>query len=322
MFNIGSVARMTNILEATLRVWERRYGFPKAVRSSGGHRLYSQEDVYRLQWVKTRIDEGMPVSNAIRALQSAEDEGRFAPLQDGGALGSWRHDANTSLEFYQRQLYEALVGHQLDQVGLILGQAQALYPLEEIILQMIVPVLQRIGESWEAGETDVATEHLATNYLRYMLLVWMQVGPPPFAVNPVILACGPEELHEGGLLMLGVLLRRLRWPVRYLGQAVPLSNLSRFIQDLAPQAIVFVASSVESARALAEWPILLPSVAKNDSPQVCFGGQAFVDHPDLIQKVKGRYLGDTLQEGVQRLNAMLQEMNPFAAAGLSARDPS
>src|SRR5689334_8298761 len=80
MFNIGAVSRMTNILEATLRVWERRYNFPQAARTSGGHRLYSQQDVFRLQWVKTRIDEGMQVSHAIHALQRAEQDGTFLPV--------------------------------------------------------------------------------------------------------------------------------------------------------------------------------------------------------------------------------------------------
>src|SRR6476620_11127665 len=90
MFTIGAVSRMTNILEATLRVWERRYDFPKASRTSGGHRLYSQQDVVRLQWVKTRMDEGMQVSRAIHSLLQAEDEGAFVPVamasQESGRL--------------------------------------------------------------------------------------------------------------------------------------------------------------------------------------------------------------------------------------------
>ena len=37
LYNIGMVARMTGIPVATLRVWERRYGFPNATRTPGGH---------------------------------------------------------------------------------------------------------------------------------------------------------------------------------------------------------------------------------------------------------------------------------------------
>src|SRR5689334_10503440 len=72
LFNIGAVSRMTDIPEATLRAWERRYDFPKSARTSGGHRLYSQQEVMRLQWVKQQLDQGIQVSQAIRALQQTE----------------------------------------------------------------------------------------------------------------------------------------------------------------------------------------------------------------------------------------------------------
>ena len=39
IYNIGVVSRMTGVPVATLRVWERRYGFPRSERTPGGHRL-------------------------------------------------------------------------------------------------------------------------------------------------------------------------------------------------------------------------------------------------------------------------------------------
>ncbi|MCU0522262.1 MAG: MerR family transcriptional regulator, partial [Anaerolineae bacterium] len=48
IYNIGVVARMTDIPAATLRVWERRYGFPDTARTEGGHRLYSDSDIQQL----------------------------------------------------------------------------------------------------------------------------------------------------------------------------------------------------------------------------------------------------------------------------------
>src|SRR3954463_4236450 len=100
MFNIGAVSRMTNILEATLRVWERRYDFPKSTRTRGGHRLYSQQDVVRLQWVKTRIDEGMQVSRAINALQRAEEEGSFVAMATASMGGGRIITEGISLDIY------------------------------------------------------------------------------------------------------------------------------------------------------------------------------------------------------------------------------
>jgi MerR family transcriptional regulator, light-induced transcriptional regulator len=125
------------------------------------------------------------------------------------------------------------------------------------------------------------------------------------------LACAPGELHEGSLLMLGVLLRRLRWPVLYLGQAMPLSDLSLFLDDLNPSVVVFVAMCAEAAHMLIAWPQHMPEVAAHESPFVCFGGQAFVDDPSLIEQMRGLYLGDTLPEGIQKLNMTLHRLNPL-----------
>lgn len=309
MFNIGTVSRMTNILEATLRVWERRYGFPNSTRTSGGHRLYTPEDITRLQWVKERVDEGMQVSNAIRMLRAAEEQGAFASIDN--ASDEERRPMGGGLLHLQSRLYKALIKHQLEEASLILVEAQALYPLEEIVLEIIAPTLRQIGAAWQRGEADVATEHLATNHLRYFLSVWMHVGPPSVAIHPVVLACAPGELHEGSLLMLGVLLRRLRWPVHYLGQAMPLPALSRFIEEIAPPLIVFAAMTAESAHALAAWPTWLPKATERNHPLICYGGQPFVEQPELVKQVQGHYLGNTLQEGVQTLDTLLHQLNPL-----------
>jgi DNA-binding transcriptional MerR regulator len=81
LYNIGIVSRMTGIPVATLRVWERRYGFPNATRTPGGHRLCSEREVMRLRWVKARVDDGMQTGQAIRALQHMEQELSAAMLE-------------------------------------------------------------------------------------------------------------------------------------------------------------------------------------------------------------------------------------------------
>lgn len=306
LFNIGAVARMTDIPEATLRVWERRYHFPRSARTAGGHRLYSQQEVERLQWVKKHLDNGMQASLAIQALRRAEQEGALQQPDEATSPS-----AELSLDALRRRLADALVAHDLDSVDTILGESLAVYPLEYLVLDVISPVLHEIGEAWSEGRIDVATEHFASNALRHRLLMWMRTGPPAYHVSPVILACAPGDLHEGSLLMLGVLLRRLRWPVIYLGQTMPLSDLAAFVDDVEPSVIVFVAQMEDAARALMDWPHWLPKVARARRPVVTFGGLAFVQNPELAQHVPGMLLGATLKEGIATLDRLLHDMNPL-----------
>ena len=58
-FNLKAVVQQTGIKPDTLRAWERRYGLPTPERSSGGHRLYSQDDVDTYKGRK-RSPDGRP----------------------------------------------------------------------------------------------------------------------------------------------------------------------------------------------------------------------------------------------------------------------
>jgi methanogenic corrinoid protein MtbC1 len=265
--------------------------------------------VLRLKWVKSRLAEGMRVSRAIQALERAEETQTLQFDATTQPAKERLRGAETPLNVLHQRLRDALFKQRLEDANLVLGEALAVYSIEDIILQMIIPSFQDIGEAWVNGSLTVATEHLITNYLRQQLLAWLRLGAPAYAVRPVALACAPDELHEGGLLALGVLLRRLRWPIVYLGQATPLSDLSSMIADLAPSIVVFAAMTEETGRALADWPRQLTDTALESPPVIGFGGRAFISHPELIGETPGVFLGRTLQEGVEKLDHMLREMN-------------
>ncbi len=321
LYNIGVVARMTGIPVATLRVWERRYGFPDSARTAGGHRLYSEKEVIRLRWVKDRIDEGMQTGRAIRALQHLEQENRLTdaalsalsrPTQAAPTFplpARRQAGKDTALAATQRRLTEALVAHNLPGAEQTLAEALALHPLENLILDVIQPTLADIGQLWADGAVSVATEHLSTNFLRHRLLMWMTTGPQPRRAAPVVLVCAPEEWHEGSLLMLGVLLRRQGWPVAYLGQSLPLSDLADFVQQIRPAVVVLLAMMEHSAANLIEWPRWLPEAHRNGHPIVSFGGNVFTYHAEWREKVPGLFLGETLEEGLTRLEQLLQDIN-------------
>jgi MerR family transcriptional regulator, light-induced transcriptional regulator len=311
LYNIGMVSRMTGVPVATLRVWERRYGFPKSTRTPGGHRLSSEREVLRLRWVKARVDEGMQTGQAIRALQHLEQHGN---LSDVPLVPVAPHIplADPTLNAFREHLATMLMNHELAQADQLLGEILSLYPLEDLILEVVSPALNDVGNAWHDGKISVATEHLASNYLRQHLLMWMMTGPQPYAgVPPVILACAPEEWHEGSLIIIGVMLRRLRWPVAYLGQNVPLPDLGVLVRKMKAPAVVFVAMTEASAEILTDWPIHLPHPDSNGRPIVGYGGRIFNEEPEWREKVPGVFLGASVREGIETLNELLlRAVNP------------
>lgn len=307
LYNIGVVTRMTGISMATLRAWERRYDFPESGRTAGGHRLYSERDVMRLRWVKSRITEGMQTAQAIHALQHQESSGQFVNDLTSTHLPEEipRATTKSAIQHYQAQLLDALLHRDLSKADQILGETLALSTPEELILHLISPTMAAIGDAWEKGQCSIAVEHLATNFLRQRLLMWMVSGPPPQTRSPIVLACAPNEFHEGSLLMMGALLRRRRWSVVYLGQAVPLADLAAFVQDIKPLAVVLVAMQEATAAELVEWPQWLPEPAQTGKPAICYAGRIFNEQPEWQFRVPGIFLGTSIQDGLEKLEKII-----------------
>ena len=317
IYNIGVVARMTDIPAATLRVWERRYGFPDTARTEGGHRLYSDSDVRRLRWVKERIDAGMQTRQAVRALKAMEiEEGdtdlRF-PGNDSLPLSGVRAERETNgydsyIELLQNRLMGALLEQDLVHADDIFTESLGLYTPETVILQLIRPVLAEIGDGWLRGDISIGAEHYATSYLRQRLIHWLRTGPLPYQVPPTVLACAPGEYHEGSLMIFGALLRRRRWPIAYLGQSIPLPDLADFVDHAAPLAVVVVAMTQEPAAALVDWPTYLPQAAGHEKPVFAYAGRVFGEEPEWRAKVNGVFLGTDIGEGVDTLERILRKL--------------
>lgn len=316
LYNIGVVTRMTGISKATLRAWERRYGFPDSERTSGGHRLYSERDIIQLRWVKNRIDQGMQTAQAIRALHHQESlsrvEGDLAgPTSDEPPLVSMPElDASTNplMLVYQKRLLQAFQDKDTQEADQIIGEALASTAPETLILEVLAPTLAHIGHAWEHEDLSVAVEHLATNFIRNRLMQWMLTSPPARSLRPIVMACGPGEWHEMSLLFMGTMLRRRRWPIAYLGQSMPLEDLSLFVSEIKPSLIVLVAMAQETAMLMKEWPRWLPDAAQTGRPMVGYGGRVFVENPDLRRQIPGLYLGDTFQEGVTTIETLLGQV--------------
>jgi DNA-binding transcriptional MerR regulator len=68
---IGDVVKATGVGEATLRAWERRFGWPVPQRQPSGHRRYTREDVERILRVLEQRRVGIPLAAAIERTRAA-----------------------------------------------------------------------------------------------------------------------------------------------------------------------------------------------------------------------------------------------------------
>src|SRR5664279_2662484 len=64
-YSIRVVSRLTGLSPDALRIWERRYGFPKPDRTDAGVRHYAQSEVVRLTLIARSIKLGYRVGETI-----------------------------------------------------------------------------------------------------------------------------------------------------------------------------------------------------------------------------------------------------------------
>lgn len=67
---IGEVVERTGVAEATLRMWERRYGFPVPERLASGHRRYSEREIELIRTVAAKRAAGLALPVAIEQVRS------------------------------------------------------------------------------------------------------------------------------------------------------------------------------------------------------------------------------------------------------------
>jgi DNA-binding transcriptional MerR regulator len=82
-YRIGDVSRLADVKAFVLRYWETEFPMLQPLKSSGGRRLYRQEDVDMVFRIKRLLyDEGFTIAGARRHLRDHDGAG---DSNDGGA---------------------------------------------------------------------------------------------------------------------------------------------------------------------------------------------------------------------------------------------
>lgn len=191
-FGISAVERDTGLSKDTLRMWERRYGFPQPARDQSGERLYRAEDVEKLRLLKRLVDRGHRPGR-LMAMPLEELAGLTAVA--GGAP----EGAGTAPQ--AEQFLDRLRAHDAEGLRSSLSQALARQGLQRFVQETVAPLNTAIGESWERGSMDVHEEHLYTEQVQRILRGAILNLPAPRPEPKILLTTLPGEQHGLGLLM-------------------------------------------------------------------------------------------------------------------------
>lgn len=273
-----------DVTHSSLRFLERE-GLVVPTRTSGGHRLYSPDDIQRVRQIKLWQQQRLSLS---------EIRDRLEALDAGPQPEALAH----------RFLEAASRGDVTGAQQVILGASDLGMPLETLLLEVLRPALWETGNRWELGTLAVAQEKEISGIANELIaeLSLRHTGPEEGAYGAVVAASVAGEQHQLGLRIITTLLRARHVNVHFLGPAVDPEFLVEAAQLRQPQAVLLSATLDDHL------PNLLSAMdalreAGIDAPVVA-GGQAVSRHRKVVGIWGIEIADDNIDSLVDRLTAV------------------
>jgi DNA-binding transcriptional MerR regulator len=293
---IRTVSILTGVKAITLRAWERRYSLIIPQRTPKGHRLYTQQDVGRINRIVELLNQGISVGHVKPLLDQEPDDVIASSATNEG--DTWKDQQDrmlNAIESFDEQLLDNTY-----------NDALSLYPLDIVNQRLTTPLMRLLGERWKKRKTGIAEEHFFSLYLRNKLGARIhhmnQRGNSPL----LLLACLPGELHETGLLFFALAVVDAGYRALILGANTPLQQIPGVLAK-KPCAAVVLSGSSKPARGLLGTE--LPDLITHVKAPVFVGGNISVSHQLKLEQGGAICLGDNIASGLQLINKTVK-INP------------
>jgi DNA-binding transcriptional MerR regulator/methylmalonyl-CoA mutase cobalamin-binding subunit len=216
---IAAIERDTGLSKDTLRVWERRYGFPNPLRDANGERLYTTEDLTRLRLIKRLMDKGFR-------------PGKIIPL-DVAALHALLANNTVATETASAvgdALIHLLKSHRITDLRRHLKNLLIRQGLERFVLDTVVEMNTQVGDAWMRGQLAIFEEHLYSEQIQVLLRAAISQLDMPRMAPRILLTSLPGEQHTIGLLMVEVILTLEGATCLALGPQTPVPDILQAVR--------------------------------------------------------------------------------------------
>ena len=216
---IAAIERDTGLSKDTLRVWERRYGFPNPLRDTHGERLYTAEDLTRLRLIKRLMDNGFR-------------PGKIIPLEVA-ALHALLSNAMVTTETVSAAgdtLIHLLKSHRITDLRRHLKNLLIRQGLERFVLDTVVEMNTQVGDAWMRGQLAIFEEHLYSEQIQMLLRAAISQLDMPRKAPRILLTSLPGEQHTIGLLMVEAVLTLEGATCLALGPQTPVPDILQAVR--------------------------------------------------------------------------------------------
>ncbi len=217
-FTIRDIENLSGIKAHTLRMWEQRYNFMTPKRKESNHRFYDNDDLKQILRISYLYHAGIKISKIAR-LNNEEIVDEIAGKK-----------SENEADFIIAQLMEASLDFDEIKFEEIINNALQLLDLEQCIIQIVYPYLEKIGLLWVTENLIPAQEHFSSNIVKRKILVAIDglKQKPTDTAKIVLLFSPPHDHHEIPLLFIQYLLKKNGTRVVYFGDSINVTDIETY----------------------------------------------------------------------------------------------
>jgi methylmalonyl-CoA mutase cobalamin-binding subunit len=255
LLSITEVERQTGIRQATLRMWEKRYGFPQPLRDRHGDRVYPACQVERLQAVKRLMNQGIRPGKLLADGAGAETAAIALQPPEAGQLPAEHAKVLCLLRAYRRAELHGYLQYRLLDLG-----------LRRFVIECLAPLCDTVGLAWSRGELPVRSEHLFTQLASAVLHAKQAAVRASGDHRPkVVLATMTGEAHTLGILMVEAVMATLGMECIQLGGDTPYTEVAAAARETAADIVALSFSAYFPAKALVRMVAALRNATPHDT---------------------------------------------------------
>jgi DNA-binding transcriptional MerR regulator len=290
-YPIRAISELTGVPTTTLRAWERRYGLLKPSRTAKGHRLYSGEDIDLVKEIVKLLKSNHTISEAIRIIRNPE----LTATSGAEVEGHWA--------VYQQRMLKSIENFNEQNLDATYNEALSIYPIDMVTREVIIPVLQALGERWQDREAGVAEEHFFSAFLRNKLGARLHHEAHRSRGNKILVSCLPGEYHELGILLFCIAAIGHGYQILYLGTDMPPLQLLKVVERTDVAAVLLSGTKPELWQHDVE--LELKKNIKSSKIPFMFGGELSEVHKDSLESLGAYVLGSDHVIAMERMESII-----------------
>ena len=305
LYPIRYVSNRTGLTSHVIRAWEKRYKAVVPNRSPKNRRLYSDDDVQRLQLLKVITDAGHNISQVAQLdsedLQDLAQREGSVVTQPQKKIGQQMQKADTHV--YYKECLSAVLSLDPDSLERSYDQCAVYLTRPALLKNVIVPLFEEIGDMWREGSLKIVNEHMASSVTRTFLLSMLRATEISESAPRISIATTVGQWHDIGALAVALTAAENGWHPIYYGPDLPAEEIAAGVKQNGAQALAISITHMLTQHSLIDELRKLRRYIGNDVA-LFVGGRPVADHIHFLEDINARYVSD-IDQFSQELNSLL-----------------